>query len=562
VTAERRLLLVGVDAATLDLIRPWTERGDLPVMGRLMEAGAFGRLRSVPNMVSPAAWSSFATGCNPGMHGVFSFTERVPGSYEERYTNGASRVGTPFWVLLSRSGIPCTVVDVPWTYPADPIDGVMISGMDAPGSHAARFIHPPELAADLRRRFDPLLGTGWNDGGIGDMVRLGKFDTARAFLEQRVAARTELCRHLMGRYPADMFCVVHTEVDRIQHFFWEFIDPRMPGFSTSEGRRQRDGILRLYQKVDQSIGELLEAFGPANVMIMSDHGAGASPGRQDAWIRLVLEEMGLSVPREPRGALRRISRAGVAHLYRLIAPRIPRGAKWAVARRAPAAARAIAAAAADQHDWSRTRAYCAGASGEVWLNVRGRDPEGLVEPGADYDRTRQRIRDVCMGLRDAQTGDRVVEAVSFREEIYDGPFVDRAPDLLILFRDVVVDGITMNNKVLRLPPSAGLPKDISNGAHRPDGIVILAGAGVPQGMEVSGARLLDIAPTVLHWMGRPVPVSMDGRVLAQAFGPEYRAVHPVKTTDGAGETAAREDSSYTGEEAAAVMERLRKLGYM
>jgi predicted AlkP superfamily phosphohydrolase/phosphomutase len=194
--------------------------------------------------------------------------------------------------------------------------------------------------------------------------------------------------------------------------------------------------------------------------------------------------------------------------------------------------------------------------------VRGRDPEGLVEPGADYDRTRQRIRDVCMGLRDAQTGDRVVEAVSFREEIYDGPFVDRAPDLLILFRDVVVDGITMNNKVLRLPPSAGLPKDISNGAHRPDGIVILAGAGVPQGMEVSGARLLDIAPTVLHWMGRPVPVSMDGRVLAQAFGPEYRAVHPVKTTDGAGETAAREDSSYTGEEAAAVMERLRKLGYM
>src|SRR5687767_5610836 len=126
--STRRILLVDIDAATFVLIRPWMERGDLPALGRLMQSGAFGRLQSVPNMVTPAAWTSFATGCNPGKHGIFFFTERIPGSYEERLVKGGTRTGAPLWMLLGREGVRCTVVNVPMTFPADPLNGVMVSG--------------------------------------------------------------------------------------------------------------------------------------------------------------------------------------------------------------------------------------------------------------------------------------------------------------------------------------------------------------------------------------------------------------------------------------------------
>jgi predicted AlkP superfamily phosphohydrolase/phosphomutase len=558
----QRLLVVGIDAATLDLVRPWANQGELPHLGRLLASGAWGRLRSVPSMVTPAAWCTFATGCNPGAHGVFSFTERLAGAYEERYTNGASRIGTPFWMLLSRAGVRCTVVDVPWTYPADAVDGVMISGMDAPGPHAPGFVHPPSLGPQLRRRFDSLLGTGWNDGGIGDLVARGRLDAAREFLTRRVQTRTDLCRYLMEHYPSDLFCVVHTEVDRIQHFFWEFVDARAPRALARGAARHRDGILRVYQAVDRSIEALVTAFGPSNVAVVSDHGAGLAPTHPDAWIRAVLEHEGWAVRRTAGAPLRRAVRAGLAGLYRTLAPRLPRSVTWRLRQGVPAVSRSVAAALAYEYDWSRTRAFCLSASGEVWLNVRGREPLGVVEPGDEYDRLRRRIREVFLRLRDARTGEPVVEAVAFRDEIYHGPFVDRAPDLLIRFGEVAPTALVLDGEVIRRERQAPSLRDLSTGGHRPDGLIVLAGAGVRPGVEVHGARLEDVAPTLLYWMGQAVPAAMDGRVLAGAFAAQHLRTHPIEITDASGGARAPEGYGYTGEEAARVAERLRRLGYM
>jgi predicted AlkP superfamily phosphohydrolase/phosphomutase len=199
----------------------------------------------------------------------------------------------------------------------------------------------------------------------------------------------------------------------------------------------------------------------------------------------------------------------------------------------------------------------------VWLNVRGRDPQGLVEPGAEYDRIRRQIRETFMALRDAQTGEPIIEAVHFREEIYNGPFVEQAPDVLILFRDVVVNGIPVNGKVLKLPPpTIAVPRDIKSGSHRPQGVVMLSGAGVKQGAELKDANLLDIAPTVMYLMGQPVSRSMDGQVLAQAFTPDHLLANPVKMTDASTGTPGPADPGYTSDEATVIMERLRGLGYV
>jgi len=300
-------------------------------------------------------------------------------------------------------------------------------------------------------------------------------------------------------------------------------------------------------------------------MVMSDHGAGASPGAEDGvpWIRLVLEELGLAARKVERDAWRRTSRGAVAALYRTLNPRLPRGVRQLAKRWVPSARSAVKASITYQYDWGRTRAFCMGASGEVWLNVRGREPEGIVEPGADYERTRDRIREAFLSLRDARSGEPVVEAVPFREEAYQGPFLERAPDLFIRFRDVVISSLVLEGKVLRLHrQSTGSPKELKSGSHRPDGLVFMSGDGVASGVELEGARLVDLAPTILYWMRRPVPSYMDGRVLAAAFTPDHLAANPAKAVTVSLGTGMNGDASYTSEEEALVMERLRGLGYV
>jgi predicted AlkP superfamily phosphohydrolase/phosphomutase len=215
-----------------------------------------------------------------------------------------------------------------------------------------------------------------------------------------------------------------------------------------------------------------------------------------------------------------------------------------------------------QYDWPRTRAFCLGAAGDVWLNVRGRDPEGVVEPGAEYEEVRERIRDTFLALRDARSGAPVVEGVHFREEVYQGPFLDRAPDLTIRFADVVIETLALNGKTLRLPRrAAATPKEVKTGGHRPDGLAILAGDGIRAGATLAEARLVDLAPTILYWLGQPVPTYMDGRILSEAFTPEHLAAQPPQQVDREAVVGARE-AGYSAEEAAVVLERLRGLGYV
>jgi hypothetical protein len=298
---------------------------------------------------------------------------------------------------------------------------------------------------------------------------------------------------------------------------------------------------------------------------MSDHGAGASPGPEDGvpWIRLVLEEMGLATPLVERDTVRRTSKAMTAALYRALNPRLPRSVRALIRRWVPAARSATRAAIRYQYDWSRSRAFCMGASGDVWLNVRGREPEGMTEPGADYEHTREHIKETFMALRDAASGEPIIEAVFFREDVYHGPFVERAPDLHIRFRDTVVNGIRMGDRVLRLPHrGAASPKDVKTGSHRPDGLFVLSGTGVRSRFEVEGAQLADVTPTVMYLLGRPVPAHMDGRVLTDAFAPEHLAANPPSSVTLDVGSSSGDESTYTREEAALVMERLRDLGYV
>ncbi len=204
-------------------------------------------------------------------------------------------------------------------------------------------------------------------------------------------------------------------------------------------------------------------------------------------------------------------------------------------------------------DWSRTTAYSIGYIGEVHINLKGREPQGIVNPGEEYERVRD---DVINSLRELklQDGTPLVEHIWKKEEIYRGAHLAEAPDILFLPRNLETiafgDFEFGSNRVIE--KSFGV-----SSSHRMNGIFVASGDGVKNAGEFSGASLIDLAPTILHLMGLPVPTDMDGRVLTEALT-DTRAVEYGGTSEG---SAATRDG-YSEEEEKEVIERLADLGYI
>ncbi|NLE77066.1 MAG: phosphodiesterase, partial [Chloroflexi bacterium] len=265
-----KLLVVGMDGATFDLIRPWAQAGRLPTVARLLDEGVSAPLRSVPNMNSAPAWSSFATGLNPGKHGIFYFDELIPGTYTKRYLNGSFRQGTPFWRALSEAGYRVGILNVPMTYPAEEVNGYMLAGLDTPGPGSPLFSSPRGLAADLERAVGPYI----IEPGAPGLIKAGRRDKARQRILEALEKRLAYALYLAQTQPTDVLVVVFTATDAVQHFFWKDMDPQHPEHDPAQAAEFGDTIQQVYERLDGAVAELMAAMPGATVMLMSDHGGG------------------------------------------------------------------------------------------------------------------------------------------------------------------------------------------------------------------------------------------------------------------------------------------------
>jgi predicted AlkP superfamily phosphohydrolase/phosphomutase len=219
-------------------------------------------------------------------------------------------------------------------------------------------------------------------------------------------------------------------------------------------------------------------------------------------------------------------------------------------------------------DWSRTKAYSEEIRGSIWINLKGRDPAGIVEPGEGYESLRDRIVEQLSGLRDPETGEPVIRNVWRREDLYEGPFVDRFPDLLVEPFDTPMvfraRSYAREKKPIRVLSKDELAQSPVTGSHVMDGILILHGNAIQGGKHLPQCSILDVTPTVLYLMGLPVPSDMDGRVIEEAIQPSYLDTHPIEWTSGAAQLLFEEKKGddYTEEESKDIEERLRGLGYL
>jgi predicted AlkP superfamily phosphohydrolase/phosphomutase len=556
-TSSPKLLVLGLDAATFDLIDPWVAEGRLPHIKALMSGGTRALLISVPNLNSIPAWTSFMTGKNPGKHGLYWFYERQLGSYAYRYLNGSDIHGQRFWDYMSDSGLRVGVVNVPMTYPAYPFNGFMITGLDAPNETSLNFAYPAELYDEILARSGPY----HIETNILGYARRGRLDLAVKATEEVIEQRVRTINYLLATQPWDVFVAVFTELDRVQHTFWRFMDPRHPDYDPVGAKQYGDVIFRFYVRLDEAIGDIVNRYPGVPVVINSDHGFGSNP-ESYSYLSPWLQNLGLFQPVQPRASDRLLRRAASVadgllsqSTRRRIISMLPGGRAGLVQRLHQV-----------RCDWSKTSAYTNYIHAGVWINLQGREPQGIVKPGVEYETLRQELIASLLTWEDTRTGQKIIKSAQRREEVYHGPFMEQAPDVVVRWNYAVhPQGLryTRDGRVVVVKSKTDIVERHNvSGDHRPEGILILRGPGIRVGHQMAEARLEDIAPTLLYLAGLPVPDDMDGRVLAEAFEPAYLAQHTVTYQHIAAVEDLAERRDFSREEDAQVQQRLRDLGYL
>ena len=504
--AERagpRVLVIGWDGATFELLDPLLSAGALPNVQRLVERGRTATLQSTIVPISSAAWVGAVTGCTPGEHGVYDFFEPVPDSYEVRLVSARSNHLPPLWRILGWHGMRSVVFGVPLTWPPEELDGTLVAGMLSPFD--ATYTWPPELADDLRARgFQPDLGIWREDVELTPQRMQRQLDIKRdAVLEQ-----------LAGDW--DFGMVVFKSLDVLSHRMY---DPN-----------PRGAVAQWMGELDRVLGELLEAVGPdVDVLLVSDHGFRAY--RRNFFTHAWLLEAGFAVERSDASSARG-----------------PGGA--------------LAEARATEHsqrigalDLERSVAFAGSAEGNfggIRLNLRGREPAGSVDP-AEADEVLARIEAALRALVIPGTQTPLVVDVVRGPDLYPGPHAGMLPDLLIETHPSVAVRPTPN-------PTAFAELNGIFPDHAREGILVCAGPSFAGSSQREQADIADLAPTVLYLLGLPTYREMSGRALAEFTSLD----RPLRSIGGVEHAAGRTGifhGSASGDDEG-VMQSLEQLGYV
>ncbi len=618
---RRKVIVIGLDGLEPGIVEAMLERGELPNLAKIRSSGSYSRLQTTYPAQTPVAWSSFATGANPGAHGIFDFICRDPETYlpdvaltrferpksmlaQPRVVN--RRSGVPLWQTLSAAGIPSTVLRCPCTFPPEALQGRMLSGVGVPdvrGSQSKGTFYtqdrtavaqeneqlifldsPPDSGAEVVTRVigprntkaSPAADTscevrvrvdkaarrlviqtggspakieipekGWSEWvrfkfkfsmlqsvtgiarfyfrqlepclefylsavnfdpaapmfpvsapadyarELADKIGLfstlgmaedhnglnnGRLDEA-AYLQQCelvLSERERAMRFELDRFSEGFFFMLFDTPDRVQHMLWRFRDREHPGFEPDLSPELATRIEEHYRRCDALLSPVLDKADENTLLIvLSDHGFGTFRRAFDTntW----LWQNGLLALRDSRK------------------PGEDRGDGFAAV------------------DWSKTYAYAVGLGG-IYLNFKGRESGGILEEGSEAERVRTAIQTGLAGFPDPQTQREAIRSVSRREALYSGAFVENSPDLLVNFHR----GFRVSWKSAVGGFSHSMLEDNMrrwSGDHIVDpesvpGILFMNRASLH-----NRARIIDLAPTVLKYLGVAAPESMEGASL-------------------------------------------------
>ncbi len=455
----KRVMIIGLDCAAPKILFD-DMRSELPVISGLMERGVWGELESCDPPITVPAWSCMMSSKDPGTLGFYGFRNRKDHSYDGMtFATNEKMKHDRVWDILSRDGRHVVVLGVPMTFPPRQVNGEMVSCFLAP-SIESRYTYPEELRDEIAQTVGEYMVDVPN-------FRTDEKERIMRDIKEMTRRRFELARHLRDTRDWDFLMMVEMGTDRLHHGFWRFYDHDHPDYQP--GTRWEEEFRAYYRSVDAEIGRLIEGLGDDTaVLVVSDHGAQSMVGgiQVNEWLQ---REGYLRLAEQPDGVIP-IGQATI--------------------------------------DWPNTRVWADGGYySRIFLNVRGREPEGTVDP-ADYEALRDELIAKLEALGDEQgnpIGTRVFRPQDLYHEVN-----GVAPDLICYFGNLTWRSIgSLGDGRIQVRENDTGPDDAN---HAKMGVYVMAGPGMPTASP-ERATLFDIAPTVLTAMGYPVPADMQGRSL-------------------------------------------------
>lgn len=482
-----KVLVIGIDGATFDLIKPWIKQERLPLFKKLMKEGCYGGLESTIPPLSPSAWTSAFTGVNPGKHGIFDF--RVWNGYQQEPAFSTDIKVPTVWERIGKDQLRSVVINVPLTYPPQKIEGVMITGMQTPGLKS-EFTYPKSLRQKLERE-----GYVIDYADVGPVVPQKKdwLQKSQAIIEKR----GKIALELLQKENWDLFIVVFTVLDRVQHFFWD----------------ETEKIFKIYQTIEKTIEKILSNVDENTyVIIFSDHGFGFLS--YDVYLNNFLNQLGLLTLKPRYSVLEKIgfTQKNILNIAGLLTKL---GLKRLVDFVSVNIGTQIGNMTTTQNiSWLKTKAWFSSLSAQsIRINLIGREPLGIVKP-TDYDMLRNFIIKKVAGLRDPRSGRKIVNRAYKKEEIYWGPYLKDAPDIVLSAKEGYVFQGGFSRKLI-MPARQGRARRLAD--HRPRGIFLITGPKVKRGIELKNLRIWDVAPTILYLLGYRNHSGLDGKRPKKAF---------------------------------------------
>ncbi|MFO7967353.1 MAG: alkaline phosphatase family protein [Archaeoglobaceae archaeon] len=504
-----KVVVIGLDGATWNLIEPWAREGKLPNFQRLMENGSWGTLKSVVPISTAPSWKCYSTGKNPGKLGAYFWYNFDRERKKIKMVNSTSFKSKEIWDYLSEEGYKCGVINMPTTYPPKQVNGFMISGFNALDN--LDYTYPKDLKEELVRKYGYKVNP---DHALRLNLLLGRDEALKerdkgiAEIKEMIKTRFKVARDLWDSEGLDFLHLTIFYIDNVQHYLWGAMDEEDPVY----GRV----LPEIWELIDQEIGEFLQHLDEDTIVfIMSDHGFDRLKARfkfnqwlyDKSYLKLkekqgfslssLLYRLGVNTQRAYKLAHSRVGRS----LVRLI-PHSLVTKMWFLLRTSKDEVNIIDIL--DMVDWERTKAVMVGES-LFFVNIE--DPE-------EYERFREKLIEEMKGVKDPETGEKIVAEARKSEEIYDTGY--SIPDILT----VQTEGYGYD---ISVSPSGDLWtywfEDGYSAFHTMDGIFLAYGKGIKEGQKIHGS-IYDLAPTILSLFGLSAP-DMDGRTLKEIFNPDF-----------------------------------------
>jgi len=481
-----KLVVIGLDGASFELINPWIKEGALPNIAKLKQQGVWADMKSVLPPTTSPNWKAFSTGKNPGKLGIF-WWENIDWKNKRVYYPANRKLeNKEIWDYLSEAGMKVGVLGVPTTYPPKRVKGFFVSG--CPDAQETGFAYPNEVEKKLKKN-------GWKSHPENVIdVDLAK---ASRELHEMIDMHFHTAKRLAEKYNVEFLMVAVFFINIFQHFLWDSPETK-----------------KAWTIIDRHIGKFMKQ--DCNVIIMSDHGSNKIESefnintwlKENGYLRLkinlgpaLLYRLGIN----QQSLVQLASKLRILHLLRKIVPK-------SLIKSVPNESGGIEREAkTNKINWQKSKAFASG-QGPIYLNPENEDNEQLIE----------KIKMELESLVHPKTGKKIIEKVYTKEEIYQGKYLIEAPDLIVdQAKGVHISGGIGQREVFDSPRRW-------QAENKKFGLFMAHGPDIKQTGKIENVSILDLAPTILHLMNVPIPRDMDGRVLKEIFIIDSKAAkHPI-----------------------------------